>query len=186
MAGSEAQDLWNTKLEPPVLQILTGSEPITYATHTAVYSAGYNYILAGKGNNNNCRDLYASVKLFFSDYTQRISAKASSDDSSLPAYYDAEWDRFSRGVEIVNRLLDYLNRHYVNRERDEGKKAIITVRNLAFVSWKTNVFESLLPRLENTEEADKTQLETIRQCFASEELKADSIKNMHVQAAHAS
>ncbi|KAJ6574579.1 hypothetical protein B0H19DRAFT_605214 [Mycena capillaripes] len=178
-SDADAQELWKTDLEPRITQILTGNEPLTYATHSAVYSAGYDLILKGKGkgqnnNNNNCKYLYAQVQSFFAEYTQRIRGAAPSDGSALSAYYDAEWDRFSRGVGIVDRLLDYLNKHYVNRLRAEGQTTVLTVRNLAFHNWKKNVFEALSSHLANTD-TGKARIETIRQLFASEgELKADA------------
>ncbi|KAJ6574573.1 hypothetical protein B0H19DRAFT_1371570 [Mycena capillaripes] len=199
-SDADAQELWKTDLEPRITQILTGSEPLTYAAHSAVYSAGYNFILKGKGkgqnnNNDNCKYLYAQVQSFFAEYTQRIREvrtlrgfhilltyrdplqAAPNDGSELPAYYDAEWDRFSRGVGIVDRLLDYLNKHHVNRLRAEGQTTALTVRSLAFNNWKANVFEALSPRLANTD-SDKARIETIRQLFASEgELKATTLKD---------
>jgi len=190
-SDADAQELWKTDLEPRITQILTGSEPVTYATHSAVYSAGYTFITMGKGkgkhdNNDNCKYLYAQVQPFFTEYTRRIREAAPSDNPALPSYYDAEWDRFSRGVGIVDRLLDYLNKHYVNRLRAEGQTTVLTVRNLAFNSWKTNVFDALSPRLENTD-TDKARIETIRQLFASEgELKADKLKDMRFEIAQAS
>ncbi|KAJ7677544.1 Cullin repeat-like-containing domain protein [Mycena rosella] len=156
MAQGEAQEVWETDLKPNIIQILTGSEPLTYATYSTVYSTGLNFILKGKGkrkidNNDNCKYLYAQVEPFFAEYTGSICAAAPSNDSALPAYYDVEWDRFSGGTSIVDRLLDYLNKHYVSRLRAEGKTGLQTIRNVAFNSWKTNVFDALSPRLENTD-----------------------------------
>jgi hypothetical protein len=60
MAQGEAQEVWETDLKPNIIQILTGSEPLTYATYSEVYSTGLNFILKGKGkqkidNNDNCK-----------------------------------------------------------------------------------------------------------------------------------
>ncbi|KAJ7087006.1 hypothetical protein C8R44DRAFT_820560 [Mycena epipterygia] len=189
MAQGDAQELWETDLEPNIIQILTGSEPLTYATYSAVYSTGLNFIMKGKGkrkihNNDHCKYLYAQVEPFFAKYTERIRAAAPSNDSALTAYYDAEWDHFSDGAGIVGRLLDYLNKHYVGRLRAEGKTGL-TVRNVAFNSWKTNVFDALSPRLENTD-AGKLRIGMIQQLFASEELKSESLKDMRFEVAHAS
>ncbi|KAJ7919263.1 Cullin repeat-like-containing domain protein [Mycena leptocephala] len=190
MAQGEAQEVWETDLKPNIIQILTGSEPLTYATYSEVYSAGLNFILKGKGkrkidNNDNCKYLYAQVEPFFAEYAGNIRAAAPSNDSALPAYYDAEWDRFSRCAGIIDRLLDYLNKHYVNRLRAEGKTGFPTVRDVAFNSWKTNVFDALSPRLENTD-AGKVRTEMIQQFFESAELKSESLKDMRFEVAHAS
>jgi hypothetical protein len=50
---------------------------------------------------------------------------APSDDSALPEYYDADWDRFVPGVKLANRILDLINKHYIKRERSEGHGDIL-------------------------------------------------------------
>lgn len=42
-------------------------------------------------------------------------------------YYTKEWDRYTTGASYVNRLFTYLNRHWVKREKDEGRKNIYNV-----------------------------------------------------------
>ena len=42
-------------------------------------------------------------------------------------YYAQEWDRYTTGANYINRLFTYLNRHWVKRERDEGRKGIYPV-----------------------------------------------------------
>ena len=82
-------------------------------------------------------------------------------DEALLRYYAQEWDRYTAGANDVNRLFNYLNRHWVKRERDEGRKGVYpvyTVRRpiveyclsyvlpliravqLALVQWKINFF----------------------------------------------
>ena len=53
----------------------------------------------------------------------------------LLRYYAAEWDRYTTGANYLNRLFTYLNRYWVKRERDEGKKGVFqvyTVRGYTF------------------------------------------------------
>ncbi|KAJ7195997.1 Cullin repeat-like-containing domain protein [Mycena haematopus] len=190
MVDTGAQEFWKTDLEPTVLIILTESERVSFGRHSAAYTAAYNYLWEGRKETNKhdkkSKDFYAQVQLFFEQYTRRIGTAAPSDDSALPGYYDTAWDRFCRGVRAVDRLLNYLNKDYVNRCRDEGHKDIVTVRNLAFNNWKTNVFEPLCPRLENTDETREARLATIRNLFASGELKAEKLVEMRFGTAHAS
>ena len=42
-------------------------------------------------------------------------------------YYAGEWDRYTTGANYINRLFTYLNRHWVKRERDEGRKGVYPV-----------------------------------------------------------
>jgi hypothetical protein len=48
-------------------------------------------------------------------------------DVDLLRYYGAQWDRYTTGANYLNRLFTYLNRYWVKRERDEGKKAVYQV-----------------------------------------------------------
>ena len=55
-------------------------------------------------------------------------------DEPLLRYYAQEWDRYTTGANYVNRLFTYLNRHWVKREKDEGRKnvyAVYIVRRLS-------------------------------------------------------
>jgi hypothetical protein len=107
----------------------------------------------------------------------------------LPTYYDTQWGHFSRGVDVVDRLLDYLNKHYGRRKHGEGNKDVMTVKNvrpeyfrmrgptidghqLALRSWKENVLESLAPRF-GGKEAGKACLEETQNILAAEEPKAE-------------
>lgn len=92
-------------------------------------------------------------------------------------------------MNVFDRLLDYLNKHYGRRKHGEGNKNVMTVKNvcpesfrmrgptidghqLALRSWKENVLESLAPRLGGTE-AGKECLEKTQNILAAEELKAE-------------
>lgn len=48
-------------------------------------------------------------------------------DEALLRYYAREWDRYTTGANYVNRLFTYLNRHWVKREKDEGRKNVYQV-----------------------------------------------------------
>ena len=48
-------------------------------------------------------------------------------DEALLKYYAEEWDRYTTGANYINRLFTYLNRYWVKRERDEGRKGVYPV-----------------------------------------------------------
>jgi cullin 1 len=62
-------------------------------------------------------------------------------DEPLLRYYAGEWDRYTTGANYVNRLFTYLNRHWVKREKDEGRKGVYNVYTLSLVQWKSYLFE---------------------------------------------
>lgn len=55
-------------------------------------------------------------------------------DLALLQYYAKEWDRYTTGANYVNRLFAYLNRHWVKREKDEGRKGIYDVYTVRLVA----------------------------------------------------
>ncbi|TFK61142.1 hypothetical protein BDN72DRAFT_936942, partial [Pluteus cervinus] len=63
-------------------------------------------------------------------YLTRLSLPQKSSnlqDVDLLRNYAVEWDRYTTGANYLNRLFTYLNRHWVKRERDEGKKIVYQV-----------------------------------------------------------
>ena len=54
-------------------------------------------------------------------------ASESLQDEALLRYYIVEWDRYTKGANYINRLFTYLNREWVESERDAGKKGIYPV-----------------------------------------------------------
>lgn len=48
-------------------------------------------------------------------------------DEALLRYYASEWTRYTQGANFVHRLFTYLNRHWVKREKEEGKWNVYTV-----------------------------------------------------------
>lgn len=61
-------------------------------------------------------------------------------DEALLAFYIREWDRYTTAAKYINHLFRYLNRHWVKRELDEGKKSIYDVYTLHLVQWRTSLF----------------------------------------------
>lgn len=57
-------------------------------------------------------------------------------DVDLLRYYATEWDRYTTGANYLNRLFTYLNRYWVKRERDEGKKAVYQVYTVSYQSCR--------------------------------------------------
>ena len=56
-----------------------------------------------------------------------VQSTESLQDEDLLRYYSIEWLRYTTGANYINRLFTYLNRHWVKRERDEGRKAVYQV-----------------------------------------------------------
>jgi cullin 1 len=61
-------------------------------------------------------------------------------DEALLAFYIREWGRYTTAAKYIHHLFRYLNRHWVKREMDEGKKHIYDVYTLHLVQWRNVLF----------------------------------------------
>ena len=110
-------------------------------------------------------------------------------DEALLTYYIREWDRYTTAAKYTNHLFRYLNRHWVKREIDEGKKDIYDVYTLHLVEWREelfmkvhgNVMSAVLKMVEkqrNGETIEQAQVKSIVDSFVSLGLdETDSTKS---------
>lgn len=73
----------------------------------------------------------------FNDPFHPTQASESLQDEALLQYYAREWDRYTTGANYINRLFTYLNRHWVKRERDEGRKGVYPVYTVRLSSLRS-------------------------------------------------
>ncbi|EIN12366.1 Cullin-domain-containing protein [Punctularia strigosozonata HHB-11173 SS5] len=146
-------------LEEGVDHIMTKLQTgVSYSKYMSLYTVAYNYCtssrmqpsaggaeqggLAGRtGANLMGADLYNNLIRYFITHLKELrEASDSLQDEALLTYYAGEWDRYTTGSNYINRLFTYLNRHWVKRERDEGRRNVYPVYTLALVQWKANFF----------------------------------------------
>ncbi|KAJ7623344.1 ubiquitin-protein ligase [Roridomyces roridus] len=131
-------------------------EGLSFAGYTSLYTTVYNYCTSTKlhgkleGNRTGANlvgsDLYNKLTDYFANHFKPILTKAETlQDEALLRYYAAEWERYTTGANYLNRLFTYLNRYWVKRERDEGKKAVYQVYTLALAQWRQHLFTPLQP-----------------------------------------
>lgn len=93
-------------------------------------------------------------------------------------FYIKEWNRYTTAAKYVHHLFKYLNRHWVKREIDEGKKDVYDVYTLHLVEWReelfekvsTNVMAAVLKMVEkqrNGETIEQAQIKSIVDSFVS-------------------
>ncbi|KAF7291605.1 CULLIN-2 domain-containing protein [Mycena chlorophos] len=169
-ASADLQTTW-AFLEDGVDHIMTKLQTgVSYSKYMSLYTVAYNYCTSSKmttpsdngisnrtGANLMGADLYNNLIRYFVNHLKTLREKAETlQDEALLQYYAAEWERYTTGANYINRLFTYLNRHWVKRERDEGRRGVYpvyTVRNrlhpsslflttiqLALVQWKNNLF----------------------------------------------
>ncbi|KAF8073803.1 Cullin [Lyophyllum atratum] len=144
-------------LEEGVDHIMTKLQTgVSYSKYMSLYTVAYNYCTSSKmhghtsdslsiGNRTGANlmgsDLYNNLIRYFVTHLKSLREKTDAlQDEDLLRYYAAEWDRYTTGANYINRLFTYLNRHWVKRERDEGRKGVYPVYTLALVQWKNNLF----------------------------------------------
>jgi cullin 1 len=146
-------------LEEGVDHIMTKLQTgVSYSKYMSLYTVAYNYCTSSKmhgttdsvgmGNRTGANlmgsDLYNNLIRYFVAHLKTLRDHSDlSQDEALLRYYGAEWDRYTTGANYINRLFTYLNRHWVKRERDEGRKNVYPVYTLALVQWRTNFFQHI-------------------------------------------
>lgn len=145
--SASLQALWGY-LQPAIDHIVrsptnnTNKAPaIEVSYHMGVHTAVYNYFTSQSDtatshatpnipaipfarpdkSKASGTDLYEQLDRYYADVAREIFLGAPHDDSSLVYYLIPCFNRFSAGAQSVNRLLNYVNRHYVKRAVDEDK-----------------------------------------------------------------
>ena len=124
-------------------------------------------------------DLYKNLRAYLKIHLEELYEKSKGHiDEALLTYYIREWDRYTTAAKYVNHLFRYLNRHWVKREVDEGKKDVYDVYTLHLVSWRqvffdkvhTSVMEAVLKMVKKQrdgETIEQSQIKSIVDSFVS-------------------
>jgi len=125
------------------------------------YSNVYDYCTTSRPHNISSRkgttganfageELYNRLKAFLEKHMKSILKSAESKmDDTLLNFYKVEWDRYTTAMRYINNIFQYLNRHWIKREADDGKKEVYEVFVLSLVVWGKTLFKPLKTRLTN-------------------------------------
>lgn len=73
-------------------------------------------------------ELYKLLGEYLSRHLSVVYKESQShSEEALLGFYIREWGRYTTAAKYVNHLFSYLNRHWVKREIDEGKKNVYDV-----------------------------------------------------------
>ncbi|KAI0159133.1 Cullin [Pestalotiopsis sp. NC0098] len=129
------------------------------ATYMGIYTAVHNFCTSQKavgmnspGSGNQAHrgahllgeDLYKKLIEYLNNHLSVLyeESKAHTDEALL-AFYIKEWGRYTTAAKYIHHLFRYLNRHWVKREMDEGKKDTHDVYTLHLVQWRTQLFKKV-------------------------------------------
>ncbi len=135
-------------------------------------------------------DLYKNLKTYLKSHLEILHQRSKGHvDEALLTYYIREWDRYTTAAKYTNHLFRYLNRHWVRREIDEGKKDVYDVYTLHLVQWREILFEKvnknvmaavlkMVEKQRNGETIEQSQIKSVVDSFVSLGLdETDSTKS---------
>ncbi|KIM41144.1 hypothetical protein M413DRAFT_445858 [Hebeloma cylindrosporum] len=160
-ASADLQTTWAFLEEG--IDLVMANTPISYAKHVALTTAVFNYCISSKrtakspasaafdgtaagrrpahGANLMGGELYKNVNQYFGTHLGGLRNQIQSlEGEALLQYYAAEWSRYTKATSTVNHIFTHLNRHWTQRERDEGRRNVYPVDIVALVKWKDTVF----------------------------------------------
>jgi len=157
------EEIW-PDLEAGVHQLITNlNQGFPNKRWMTLYSNVYNYCTTSRphnpgrgtkgmsGANFVGEELYNKLKEFLTKHMESLLKIAETRmDEGLLHYYNTEWVRFTTAMKFINHIFHYLNRHWIKREADDGKKAVYEIYTLSLVTWRDHFFTHLKTRLTNS------------------------------------
>ncbi|GJN80940.1 hypothetical protein PLIIFM63780_004470 [Purpureocillium lilacinum] len=184
---------WNY-LQAGITRIMNDLEQgIDMQMYMGVYTAVHNFCtsqkavgLSGPAMHSNHRgahllgeELYNNLISYLQAHLKTLVEESKSHtEEALLTYYIREWNRYTTAAKYIHHLFRYLNRHWVKREIDEGKKNIYDVYTLHLVQWRKVLFEQvsakvmdavlkLVEKQRNGETIEHSQIKQVVDSFVS-------------------
>ncbi|KAI9896977.1 hypothetical protein N3K66_007999 [Trichothecium roseum] len=153
---------WNY-VEAGISRIMNDlDQGLDLAMYMGIYTAVHNFCtsqkaigLPGPAMSSTHRgahllgeDLYKKLLDFLKNHLENLYEESKSHaDEALLSFYIKQWGRYTSAAKYINHLFRYLNRHWVKREIDEGKKNIYDVYTVHLVQWRKILFEKLCDKV---------------------------------------
>ena len=89
-------------------------------------------------------ELYQKLTQFLDEYLSNLLNKIMPNwsDSEVLQFYTSNWTNYQFSCRVMNGIFAYLNRHWIRRETNEGKNAVIyEVYQLALYRWREKIYQ---------------------------------------------
>eukprot|EP01098_Paradermamoeba_levis_P002421 TRINITY_DN12812_c0_g1_i1.p1 TRINITY_DN12812_c0_g1~~TRINITY_DN12812_c0_g1_i1.p1 ORF type:complete len:196 (+),score=58.65 TRINITY_DN12812_c0_g1_i1:245-832(+) len=156
-------DIW-PDLEKGMNQVLTNlNSGFPSKQWMLLYTSVYDYCTSSKppastrtskpgvaptGANFVGEELYHRLKDYLKKHVRNLNKEAESKmDEDLLNFYFTQWKSFTTAMKYINHIYQYLNRHWIKREAEDGKKEVYEVFPLSLVTWREHIFLQIKTRL---------------------------------------
>uniref|UniRef100_A0A7E4VKS8 Cullin domain-containing protein n=1 Tax=Panagrellus redivivus TaxID=6233 RepID=A0A7E4VKS8_PANRE len=136
-------------------------ESAAHPNYMELYSYVYNFctststnedpsILGNRGRNSTANqggaefvgsELYKRLDEFMIAHVKKFRSNVTETHGmELLQKYSDIWKKFQFSANVINGIFSYLNRHWIKRELDEGKREIYEIFSLCVYRWEKELF----------------------------------------------
>ncbi|KAJ2782606.1 ubiquitin ligase (cullin) of SCF [Coemansia javaensis] len=124
------------------------------------------------------QELYTRLSGHVLNYMAEVAQRASvHQGDDLLTFYNREWVRYGDAAKMIHNIFDYLNRHWIQREQDEGNN-VCDINTLMFRLWRNRFFMdvrtalidavfSLMARIRGGQVADLNLVKSVVDSYVS-------------------